>query len=338
MNETFLIEAIEKQEIMGLLYGKIGIAIYSFCNANNNSSLLNTSLGQELTALTCEKINDRMDFSLSYGLAGIGIGLDYLIKQSYVEGNVDEVLEEIDNLLFKKAAYISNNDEKVEMLSLIEVLFYLSFRFENGLKNKVNRAIFEDLVIKLINYIYINRTEDLYNEPIPFSLYNPLALFLRVLARFHKLGIYTFRIEKILAEMKFYIFSRIPVLHGNKLMLLYAVRAIYNTTHKKGWKEYSELIENRLSIHTILSDEMKDKNIFFTDGLAGICVLLELYNKENSDTINVEYESFYNRIANSLIWKEFESDPEFLKKRIGLDGYLGLQQLLTHLKSKIQPS
>ncbi len=335
ITNLIVIDAINKQEDIGLLYGKLGAAIYSFEHTDAfDSNQKNKKFAENLIKVVYEKINDQMNMSISNGLPGMGLGFNFLVGQSYVEGNIDAVLEDIDNLIYKRIAYINKGDE-VSTIGLIEVLIYLSVRFQKGLKNQINRSIFNNLATKIIDLIYINRTEYFYNEPVSFSVYYPIALYLFALGRFYKLGIHTFRIQKILEEISTKLFGMMPLLQANKLTLLYAISSINQILHIEGWQEYAKLLKSHLSIDWILSHEIRNKQIFFTDGAAGIYMLLYFYNRENEDKFEFDEQIFYNKITSSLIWDKFESDSKFLSQRIGLDGYLGLKILLGHLQHKI---
>lgn len=324
-------EILKKQKAVGLAYGKMGIAIYLYHQSGKNSqNKLDETLAEELVQEIYSNINDKYPLNLFNGLCGIGIGLDYLVRKSYVDGEVDDILEEIDNLVFQRTGY-----EIRDITELYDILFYLIIRFENGLKHRDNRLIFENLAIRLIDTIYLNRNEDFYEESIPFSYNYRLALYLYILGRFHQLNVYTYRIERLLEEMSGRVFSRIPVLQANRLTLLYPVRIVAKTLSQKKWHDYADFLENHLSLDHIMNKEMKNKNIFFSDGIALIYVLLSLYNRDNNQKIKMDPKTVYQKITNSLIWRKFRTDPAFLSQRIGLDGYLGLTMILDSIKSQM---
>ena len=332
MKTEHLIETIKKQTDPGLFQGKMGIALYAYCV---NDKRITTKLADRLIDQLYKDSENLNLINISQGLPGIGLGLDYLMRHNYLEGNSDTILEDIDNSIFRNTAYLTKND-KVQLPGLTEVLLYLSIRLKYGLKRSANRILFELLATKLINYIYTHRTEGWYNEPIPFSLYYSVPMYLVTLARIHRLNIYTTRIEKILKEMQPFLFAQLPLLHSNKLTLLYAIRAVCKQIQWKEWEDYAQLLSTQLSIESILSEEMKNKNVLFTDGVAGIYLLLYLYNQENEEKLQIDHQLFHDRIEASLIWQQFEADDEFLKAHVGLNGYLGLQLLLIHLQSKLQ--
>ncbi len=331
MENERLKEIIKEQKMIGLAYGKMGIALYLYQQSKKSSQKeLNEDLAEELVQEVYESISEKFPLNLLNGLCGIGIGLNYLIKQSYLEGDIDTILEDIDNLIFQNTAY-----ELKTVTELFDILFYLIIRFENGLKKKEGRLIFENLAIRLIDTIYLSRKEDFYEESIPFSFNYNLVLYLYILGRFHQMKIYTYRIERLLEEMSGRIFSRIPILHANRLALLYPVRMISKTINQKKWSDYADFLENSLSMEQIISKEMKNKNIFFTDGIALVYILLYLYNKENDQKIEINHKAFYQKITTSILWEKFQNNPIFLQQRIGLDGYLGLTILLDFIKSQM---
>ena len=83
----------------GLMNGKIGIAIllYHYARYKNESEI--TEYADQLFDLAAHEIGLDFGTSLDDGLCGIAWGLDYLIKQNFVQAD-DDILEEIDDALF----------------------------------------------------------------------------------------------------------------------------------------------------------------------------------------------------------------------------------------------
>ena len=64
------------------------------------------------------------------GLAGIGLGIHYLITKEYVSGNPNVVLEDIDNVIFKHLSYAKFYDS-IDSVSLMHILYYLCVRLKD---------------------------------------------------------------------------------------------------------------------------------------------------------------------------------------------------------------
>ena len=78
---------------------------------------------------------------------------------------------------------------------------------------------------------------------------------------------------------------------------------------------------------------MKDRNVFFTDGAAGIYLLLKACN-EKEENIPFNVQDFYEKIIYSEIWNLLEKNQDFFEKHAGLDGYCGLIMLLDYMENQ----
>lgn len=340
MDSTILNASFDDQKIwnifkekddLSLFYGKMGACIYYYCLQNGQSKSLSMKFADELIEQIYEKINEHMLVGIEQGIAGIALGTNFLIKYAYVKGNPDIVLEEIDNLIYKTIAYDENRNI-INLNEFCEILYYLSIRLEQKYKDATNQHLFTELSIKIIDHIYMSRDMSFYKEPLPYNIHFLLANYLFVTNRFFHLGIHRKRIYKIWQEMRPFIFCQIPYLQANRLLLMYAVQQISNTLQENDWKEYSNLLRTQFSLDNLLNNELKDKNIFFSDGLSGIYLILNFYNSISPSPIHIDYQYIYNKIMSSSIWEHL--NETYLLNRIGLDGFFGVKLLLPYLKTK----
>ena len=128
----------------GLLNGTFGNIIYLLHYAKYKSN-------SQYEEYACEFIMDiqnrsNNDISYANGLTGIGIGLEYLLQQSLIEGNSDELLEDFDKILYARIRSKRLNIH-IEMKDIIEIGFYFLARIKD--KNTTQRSFF----IKIIEYI-----------------------------------------------------------------------------------------------------------------------------------------------------------------------------------------
>ena len=95
----------------GLLHGKIGNAIFfshyaSFtCEEKFNqlaNELIEEGNNQILLTYTLDNDDEIVAFNYENGLSGIGIGIEYLVKQGFMEADLDDVLDDMDMLLSKR--------------------------------------------------------------------------------------------------------------------------------------------------------------------------------------------------------------------------------------------
>ena len=170
--------------------GKMGKIINLF---QRNRTTLNKNYEKEAEKLLDEIWNtsDWMsDFSYGYGFSGFGCGVEFLIQNKFVEGDVDEILTEIDYLIFKIIDERPNIpiDIKRGLLGLVCYFFHrLHYREKEENSKTLN---LKEYTIYLIDWIddilpFFKERSDLY------ELFFCLILL-------HQLNIYNSKIEHLL--------------------------------------------------------------------------------------------------------------------------------------------
>lgn len=98
-----LISSIDDKYPIGLAYGKIGICIYFYYLSRWEDNEEYRLIADKLLDKVINELSNNQDFNISveYGLAGIAIGISHLVKEKFVRGDINEILEEVDNQIFK---------------------------------------------------------------------------------------------------------------------------------------------------------------------------------------------------------------------------------------------
>lgn len=141
---------------IGLLNGKMGIAIFFFHYAKyTNNKLYENFAGCLIDEIYAEiNINSPKDFK--NGLCGIAWGMEYLIRNHFVQADADEVLEDIDKqILERDVRRISDNSLET---GLKGIAYYVISRCENSKKGK--SSISKEYIIDLIASLDINMRKD----------------------------------------------------------------------------------------------------------------------------------------------------------------------------------
>lgn len=322
-----VLSIISNSTEIGLLKGKMGVVLYlcysdSPIISNRNRPFLLKQIYEQIP-------KQKSDISK---LLDVGLGINHLMSHSFLQGNVDLILGDIDDCIYKECAILHSGN--VNYSFLIKVLFYFSERLRYGMKDRLNRSIIQDLSYKLINDIYLIRKLDFYEEPLVYSIFSyNLANFLIVLSRFYELGLYLDKIAHIFKEMRPYVFSRMPYLQANRIVLLYAIASINKCCKSDSWRKYELFLRDNISIDDLLLKEMKDKQILLSNGVSGSYALLNLFNNITQNPIRIDHEGFYNRIVSSSAWEEFQDDS-FFSRNVGLGGYIGLDLVLKYILKK----
>lgn len=88
---------------IGLFDGKMGIAIFFFHYARYSGLSVYEKFANELLDDVCEEVSMQMPITLGDGLCGIAWGITYLHKQGFIEGKLDEILSEIDEMIMERS-------------------------------------------------------------------------------------------------------------------------------------------------------------------------------------------------------------------------------------------
>lgn len=158
---------------LSLYTGKMGISIFFYRYGKCMDNSLYTNFANELVDEIYEDIDDNIPVKFENGLAGIGWGIDYLFKNSFVEGNVNDVLVSIDD---KITSYIFSS-EKIEDKDLIGFLHYIICRVNvygsSFLKNNIL-----NICCELIDGLYESKTKSILlkmiNDPMKYDRENTL--------------------------------------------------------------------------------------------------------------------------------------------------------------------
>lgn len=86
---------------IGLLNGKMGIAIFFYWYGRYSDNKIFTDYAGELIDEIYEEININTSIDFASGLTGIGWGIEYLVENNFVDADTDEALADIDNAVYR---------------------------------------------------------------------------------------------------------------------------------------------------------------------------------------------------------------------------------------------
>lgn len=331
---TKLLQSLEKPYPVGLAQGKMGICIYFYhLSRIEQEEKYKTMAGQLLDEIL-ETLSPELPINVESGLAGIALGIIHLIETGFVDGDVNELLEDFDNLIFKQLAFLRDHTShpKSEFLHL---LFYLSVRL-SAQTDENDRYVFQELIIKTLNKFASGIADDFFDETYSFSVYHyRTPLFTYIFSRLLGQDFYNERIYKILEEFELKMLYRVPLLHTNRLYLLCGILPLVPYMHSK-WKDYADLLYREISLPVIFEREMKNKHIFVGNGLSMVYLLL-YYLEKNHPEYKIAYDpqDYYDKIISSEAWESLSGKDHFFNIHNGLlNGFPGVRLVLHHIQKQ----
>lgn len=172
---------LEKNKISlehnGLFYGKMGVVVFLFHYASVHKDGFYENIAVNLISTVFSQINAQTSIDYADGLSGIGCAIEYLYQNEFIEGNINEILSDLD-FLFDDILNDGQKDKDLQdnLLGLIRYYrFRLSGEFtsqndEQTKKNKLN-------LLYLIELLESNKSVYLFDKELVISeLYELLLL------------------------------------------------------------------------------------------------------------------------------------------------------------------
>ncbi len=318
---------------LGLFSGKMGICIYYYHLARNTEDKIYAQFAEKLLDEIYSQIPKTDLVDVDYGVTGIGWGINYLIKNKFVQGNVNSVLREIDDRLFSVLNLEWEQTISIDSQRFVLLLYYLYERLKAQKKDSSDEYLYQQLIIKIINKLDYNITVDFRQEPSYIDLTYLLPPYLLILSRLFELDFFNYKISKTWDELSPIVLSAFPVLHIHRLWLLIGIQSVLKQTPVQAWQEHATLLEENIDHQKILATELKNKNIHLSNGISGYVLLMNLWdNLNNTERLSLIKPIICDRMNASDCWKkEFSPDPILPVWDIGLwDGFAGVA-LMYHL-------
>jgi hypothetical protein len=124
---------------LGLLNGKMGIAIFFYQYADYTRNKLYEQYAAELVDEICAEISTETPIDFANGLTGIGWGVEYLVQKGFIKADTDEILEEIDHAVYAATMQVPFSFQN--LTTLFEFgLFYIA-RLKGGLQSEDSPGI-----------------------------------------------------------------------------------------------------------------------------------------------------------------------------------------------------
>lgn len=213
----------EGKEAPGLFLGNIGecLSLYLINKITNNNKI--EALADDLLDKTIKSIETLNDTSFDCGLAGIGWAINLLHMNKCIEGNIDDILFDIDAAIYKSLCAPENRYGADLIKGLVGVLVYVIYRLKNkdhkkeGIQNQLNETALRLTIDKLELKIY-SRIQ-LVSKDIFTTVLWEFPILFYCLGEAMEMGIYKGKIESMIANWSYTLVGLFPYLNINRLAM-----------------------------------------------------------------------------------------------------------------------
>jgi lantibiotic modifying enzyme len=271
--------------------------------------------------------------NLGYGVAGVGLCIEYLLRRGFCKGNRDEILEDIDVVVFRA---ISESAQIPFGLSdgLTGYLFYIISRLENNIQSDsfiINAELFKTSINK-IDRIFPDHFHFMTKD-VTFDMFGVFPVLFCLLAKSLELNIYNVKIINVVKQWTLYIETLMPSLQSNRLRLAISLFKLNSTINLPEIEKQIKVLLYSIDFDKLIQEcNLNSLNINF--GWMGQAFLLktagEIFkeNYPNFDHIEPtrrEIVNVCNERYSKLILKAIAETDEKKKPKTGLmDGLSGI--------------
>jgi len=311
-----------------LLQGKMGVSCYFFHLARHSKIPIYQSFAETLLDDVYEYIhNNQSGFGFGDGLAGISWAIVNLVENRFVEADVDEVLSDADDKIYHHL-HASSEISFGFTEGLLGYLFYVATRTRwRKASNQVGEFVFERLLVDLLNRISVAVDERRWrvSEPPFFNLNWDLPLLILLLAKIKRLNFYEYKLDKVVNSLAPLVLSTVPCRHINRLYLSYSIVQLLECFDLPDWKRHVGLLQANIDLPRIFDKELGDKNIFLSNGLAGLSFILQGLGLHRSKEGTPREMGLAQKIQQSQYFQSIiKKDPATVPNLTLLNGLTGI--------------
>jgi lantibiotic modifying enzyme len=118
----------------GLIHGKMGIALFFVHYARYTGNTCYDDFAGELIDEVTEEIHKSMSVDFESGLSGIGWGINYLLKNGFMEGDPNTIFSDIDKKIME--INVSRMMDASVRTGLKGISYYIEKRIEQSAKKR----------------------------------------------------------------------------------------------------------------------------------------------------------------------------------------------------------
>lgn len=310
--------SLKNKYSFGISHGKMGLCISLFYIAY----LLNSKKYIDWAEMILEDMLDKLYIPINpcnlNNYVEFAIGIDYLIGNNYIQCESEDVLSDIDDLIFKYVSNSINTNENKMFSEEMLIVYYFLKRLSSQNSNSKLFFLYKEFVIENVNNIHHRLTEDDLIEPYRYSIDYILPFYLYLIAYLKSLNIYDYKARMIVYDLSNYVLTKVPFSDCNKLYLLWGILHIIKQFDLKEWENHANFLYTYIDIDKALFEELKSNHILFENGISSIYFILkDLKNNFPKYSFNFNLDSIFDKISRSSLWDSID-DISYLENHSGL--------------------
>ena len=327
----------------GLLNGKMGIAIFFYNYSRYSENKIYEDYAGELVDEIYEEINTSTPVNFENGLTGIGWGIEYLVKNGFVQADTNEALEEIDCAIYRhriNSPVLINTGDDLFGYGFYHIARILGHEIDdndlNTLIKKYHLIFLADECERLLEQKSYSR----FNiESLIINSFNSILWFL---LEIQKLNIFPVKVERIFKTVPEYIEKEILKTHDNagQALLLSLVKKLIETVKDNAVRDHLKSTVEKIDNEKIHKDQPYETDVsdFIKDTWQRLVYCPYITNGAGMD---FHFKKIFSIIDNEYSWNRRLENLN--KENLGLTGLAGLalgllrtQRQSKHTKRSIQ--
>lgn len=309
---------------LGLLKGKMGIAIFFYHYAQYVKNKMFSDYAGELVDEIYEEINSSISVDFENGLTGIGWGLEYLVQNKFVQADTDDVLSEIDNIIYSvrlKSPILITGKRDLFGYGLYYLMRLNGHEINDNDLNTLIKKYHLIFLIDECERILLQKLYTRFNiESLSIETINSMIWFIH---ETDMLKIFPVKARKVLNCIPEYVIGVLetPYDRADKILLDTLLRKTIQITGKKETTNLLKELQKRLD-NEIFNEETSDENL--VSGLIKTSFHSLIYNllPNGDNRLPVETTRVFSIIDDEDNWEERLNNLN--NDNLGLDGLAGL--------------
>lgn len=251
---------------VGLFHGDMGICLALYMANKRNPSEEKEKMADELLDSVINRLKTVVDPSFENGLSGIGFAVNFLHKEKCIDGNIDDILYQIDAAIFR---YVNNDEVKMSphLNGLVGFLIYIVERLNNlgHCKDSFLHELNINLLRSIIDRLFLDIPKGLktLNEDMFPTLLWDFPILFYYMGEALKTNIYNTKISNMIRTLEIYICSIIPYYNLNKVLMANSLYSLNLGLNNENIRKHIDLLINAVDFSHISDEIDRGLNCFY---------------------------------------------------------------------------